>query len=585
MTDGTDGSDDGVEEMNKYGVFRYTNKSETKYKENLAGRLGVFKYWDTDYVVHGICGGSSGGNGGKGGYGGRIGLINVFQLNANSTIIQTAAKGGDGEPGVGGMTGLRPRITNVHYNKYQHKGPGGNIKTTWTKNAGDVDTNCPELSKSSDGTNVKDIEEAAPPSAYQQAFSINEYLVYIRENQIDSMRRDDLAKFVRQIQNSSAILNSYTTLGFINELQSLEDQFYRLKKQIDFAPYYRSMSDRIELYVSHLNSTLTTAEVKRAFALLYTAAWGKYLTLNSGAEADLVIKIEKYLGLAITTIETVVKSTRTEAISNTTKAYYADTKQKVDEAEAFIKTDILPTILNITKEIDDSMLGIVEEAVELRKNAIKDQKKYAQELKNLQNTMVARGLFHALGVVGTFANCLGPYGQAAGAITGAVSQMGEGFTDSKKTDVDLIKALPDGVKATIDGIDEAMKKSRKDEIEDLDEQIKEMAEKVEKHPDTLSDTLEFLKDYRALLEIENKRVPPNRAAVDEIKGKIKEHLATKEKFLKEKKEELTEDGKNALKVMENVNKAFKVFSSLPDAYKKFKDDSDKLEEVIALNTI
>lgn len=574
---GSDGSNEGVEEMDKYGSFRYRTKSETIYKETLAGRSGVFKYWDTDYVVYGFCGGAPG-DGGKGGIGGRAGSINIFQLNANTSIVQTAAKGGEGEPGIGGASGTLPKVTNVHYAKYQHIGLGGNTKVTWTKKVGEVDTNCPELPASSNGTNVKDIEEPAPLSTYQQAFSINEYLAYIRENQIDSLRRDDLAKFVRQIQNSSAVLNSYTALSFINELQSVEDQFYRLKSKIDFTPYYRSMSDRIELYVSHANRS---SEVKRVFTYLYTAAWGKYLTLSSAAQPNLVIKIEKYLGSAIATIQEVVKSTREDAISNITMAYHNETEQKVNEANAFIKTDILPTITNITKEIDKSMLAIVDEAAALRKKAIDDQKKYEKELKKLQGTMALRGLFHVLGVVGTFANCLGPYGQAAGAITGAISQIGEGFTDSSKSDGDVMAALPDGVKAAIDGINEATKKNREEEIKDLDEQIKEMADKVEKHPETLSDTLQFLKDYRALLEIENKRDPPNRSAVDEIKNKIKEHLAGKEKILNEKKDGLNEDGKKALEVMENVNKGFKVFSSFPEAYKKFKDDHDKLDEVIA----
>lgn len=620
MTDLGKGTNSGIRELEKIGTFRYMNASKFVRSYDSSTAINTL---DTDLVFHGICDASAAGNGGIGGKGGRAGLIKTIQLGgANSSIVETVADGGDGEPGIGGSKGQQPSAVNLHHKRTDLRSMGIDVNT-WTEKSRNLDPTCPELRESSIGTNSKDFQEPAPLSNFQPAFPINEFMAYTRERQADRFRRADVDSLVREIQNNNAIMNSFNTFGFIYELQSLDSQsmgsfqpavhinnfithtnekqvdrfrravndnlplepqtldsqFFRLKNAIDFAPYYQSLCDRIERYVS----SATAPADKKVLTYLYAAAWSKYLTFDSidHTKPYSVIDVENYLSAAITNIQKAMyeeKRARNEIITETAMAFYADTEQKIVESSALIQTDILPAIANRLNSIDDKLQGLVTETIESKKTgASEDRRKYAQQLEKLINI---RGVVHFLRVAGIHANCLSSYGQAAGAIARTVSQVGDGFTDTgSNMGVQKVFNFPTGLKQALNEYASEMRASREEHIRGFEDELKLIANNMGKYPEALGDTSERMKSLQNTLEQIKANASSEYKAIDDIQNDVSDLLKTKEHSLEVKKWELSEDEKKALEAVKKSNKRFQMFANSVEIFKRFKDDEEKLEEV------
>lgn len=91
----------------------------------------------------------------------------------------------------------------------------------WTEYWRRDDDSCPPIYSSSSGVNYKGIEEPETPSAYDSAIPFNEFHAFVRENQMNSLRRDDMAHFVDLMRNSvsSDVFANYTTIDS-------EEEFY-----------------------------------------------------------------------------------------------------------------------------------------------------------------------------------------------------------------------------------------------------------------------------------------------------------------------------------------------------------------------
>lgn len=465
-----------------------------------------------------------------------------------------------------------------------------------------------------DGTHTENTQAPVPLSEgnFQPAFPINDFMAYMRDKQADRFRRTDVDNLVRKIQNNNAIMNSYNTFGFIYELQSLDsqsmgsfqtavqinnlmaythekqvdrfrradvDSLVRQKNVIDFAPYYQSLCDRIERYVSSVSSVTTPAD-KKVLTYLYAAAWSKYLTFDSidHPKPYSVIDVEQHLRAAITNFQKGMyegKRARNEIITETAMAFYADTEQKIIETSALIQTDILPAIANRLNSIDDKLQGLVTETIENKKTgASEDRFKYAQQLEKLINV---RGVVHFLRVAGIHANFLSSYGQAAGALARTVSQVGDGFTDS----MGVQKAFnsPPGLKHVLNEYASEMRASREEHIRDFEDELKLIANNMGKYPEALGETSEQIKSLQNTLEQIKANASSEYKAIDDIQNDVSDLLKTKEHSLEVKKLELSEDEKKALEAVKKSNKRFQMFANSVEIFKRFKDDEEKLEEV------
>lgn len=556
--------------------YRYRTKSETRHESHTFGVENSDTY-STDWTIYGKCGGW-GGDGGKGGNGGRAGFVKIFELGKSSSIASNIATGTQGDNGSVGSNGSKPgKVTLTYERTTSSSRSGPHSFGRWINISPGSDDSCPDR-PSSNSTNDNGIKNPEDASTYEPAIPINAFQVFLRENQKDHLKRDDIAAFVEQIHDSNAVLNNYTTLGFADELQSLEKQFFDLENYVKLAPYYRSVSQRIETFVKN-----NLPKDKKVFSYLYAAALGKYLALNSADVPNLIIDIRQYLDIAIGTIKKVEKATRVSIIDENKNSFKKITENKIAEATSFIGSDILPAIDNITKVLDSNLGALVQETVDLQNKSAADELKYLRKQTELSNSLAARSVFHVLSVFGSFAQCLGPYGLAAAGIANGVSQIGEAFTEDGSTGVEKTFSLPAGVKTALENLENSRKKLLENRVKDLDDELKRIAKKLEPHSSgSLKDTVEIIKKLQDELDAAQKSTEPSTShAITDIENKLKAEMMKKAKFLNDEKEKLGDEGTKALKIVEKVNKGLEVFAKAKEAYKKFQDDQKKLDEVIA----
>lgn len=211
--------------------------------------------WYQEFDVADYCS-SAGGDGGHGGYGGAAGVARFFDLGARIALQMNTTTGANGQHGKGGAHGVnsaksRIRFTVLNQSKY-----------AWSLIESKTDDSCPDVENGTDGGNTKNQKQPDKQTAFDVSTAIIEYLTYLRHAQVDHLFKTELNAFAWQLQTDAGIATNFTLAGFIEELTSLEDEFFLNQQRIDYAPYYLGLCQRIELYVNATSNGLTSEQRK-----------------------------------------------------------------------------------------------------------------------------------------------------------------------------------------------------------------------------------------------------------------------------------------------------------------------------------
>lgn len=98
------------------------------------------------------------------------------------------------------------------------------------------------------GSNCGRPDDRMRINASAPANVINEFKNYVREKLADSIFESDLSKFIKNIEENEQIQSFYDVIHLANEFLDLENQYIWLRAQIDFRPFYESMSRRIHKF-------------------------------------------------------------------------------------------------------------------------------------------------------------------------------------------------------------------------------------------------------------------------------------------------------------------------------------------------
>lgn len=105
------------------------------------------------------------------------------------------------------------------------------------------------------------------------------------------------------MEHHESIKNLYDVLGFVHELQRLEDQFYGLWTKFLLLPFYQSLLNRITEYTDKLfEGNKWTENGKKVFVYLYTAISSKIYSVENNTGNNLIIDLSQYFKLTINEI-------------------------------------------------------------------------------------------------------------------------------------------------------------------------------------------------------------------------------------------------------------------------------------------
>lgn len=511
----------------------------------------------TWYDFYGTCG-QSGGAGGQGGKGGTPGNIKMFQLARKSNaahgitpILRAGVDGNDGQDGNGGATSTIIRMQCIEADKWTLF---DEQTTKWRRESSRVGTHC--SAESSRPKNANGLTMPAKPRGFDSTFHLSDYLSFMRESQIQQLKRDDVLSFVKAIGKDENVANSYTIRALMNEYLVLESQYFRLNDKIDLEIYYHSFATKIETMMTKYNPIYRVA--LKIMNYLYAAAWGRYVAMKS--QPLLIIDVQSYLDLTIDIIEKVDKSKRKQIIDDHRKQHKDHIMSKVESVNGLLNNEILPLIEDIKRDLNSNLNQLLAETVAMEKVIVSETSEYQEQLDKVRFQMGSHIFFGVLQVVGTFVSALGPYGMATGAIVQSVSSIGNSLTGKLSPPQNPVK-IPDGVRSALESVKDIVDSRRDLQIVTLNQQVDKIYKTLSEFGD--EDSKQQMDQIVSKLE--------RRSGFGDI-GLVQQNL----KKLMDQSQSIMKPNHHVLDALKGINDALKVAQASINVYQQYEADANQL---------
>lgn len=251
--------------------------------------------------------------------------------------------------------------------------------------------------------------------------AIINYKTFVRKHMPNNPMRRYLQNLLSNFDESHEITKLFRVVDLIKEYLSLELQFPKLGHKIDFLPLFANMLRRIK----HKN-VLNKEDIKGIY-YLYTAVSSKVSFISGKISSGTVLQLKDYLEKCQEEIENLKKMSREKAILDRQSMYKASIQEKMKYANKVIKTDILPHIDNIFRDIDKKTKDLLEEISE-HKTISTEQLANKDKLKEV---VKLETVLSCIKVVGDTLSLFAQPGVGAGIVNGA--------TDAEKLTVDKSK--------------------------------------------------------------------------------------------------------------------------------------------------
>lgn len=90
---------------------------------------------------------------------------------------------------------------------------------------------------------------------YFSASPIVSYKIYARQHLIGNIWRSVLGEFMHSLNKKGPVNLLHQPINFIEEYKSMENDFFKLRKTLDFIPLYQSLQEQILNYSASLSHT------------------------------------------------------------------------------------------------------------------------------------------------------------------------------------------------------------------------------------------------------------------------------------------------------------------------------------------
>lgn len=345
-----------------------------------------------------------------------------------------------------------------------------------------------------DNSTIAGMLKAQPPHILNQhAYTINKYKSFAREDSIGSSRQSHVNNFLNAIAENVP----YVLMELIDELTTIENQYFHLRGKIDFIPVFESLLERTKTFAKRKPSATTNGqtviEAKKVTAYLYTAILSKINGIKNKVYENTVFDLNSFLNIVNKTMDELRTSIAEVHRNDIRNEYYSKFDEKMRAAKEFIETQVTPEIDQIFNEIEADIEKLIRESIQKQndvRDAIVDKLK---RQKQLENNLILRNILAPIKVIAATASFLGPIGAAAGSAISGTTMLIDSFvldeTSASGADKFIPLISPD-FKNSMSRISETLKQqpefiTRK--ISELDKFLKTKLSANEGRPNPLSD--------------------------------------------------------------------------------------------------
>lgn len=182
-----------------------------------------------------------------------------------------------------------------------------------------------------------------------------------------------IQNFLLDLDESEETKKSLRIVDLLKDFISLENEYAELGKKIDFLPYFKSLLKQIK------GKDFNDMEELNCLYSLHTAVSNK-INYISRVFVGTVFQLNDYLENCQKEIESFKKISRENTILERRDMYKNSIEQKMKYANHVIKTDILPYINNIFRNIDAHTETLLQNIAKSSEDT-KKQKANKEELK------------------------------------------------------------------------------------------------------------------------------------------------------------------------------------------------------------
>lgn len=205
---------------------------------------------------------------------------------------------------------------------------------------------------------------------FQPAHVINRFKYEAREYLANNQNSPStqLAKFLIGLESNEAVNSLYDTLAFVDELQGLEIQYYRLKEKMPFRALFKSLLNRIAKYAKHSGETF---EIRRVLRFVYTATLSKIIGIENYYEYDSIVNLLEYTNLIYKQIHKLRGAEKDVAITEYENKYKEPLNVHIELAKNVIKMFIIPGIEVLFSRADSRILRAMKQRYGLLSQSIR----------------------------------------------------------------------------------------------------------------------------------------------------------------------------------------------------------------------
>lgn len=166
---------------------------------------------------------------------------------------------------------------------------------------------------------------------------------------------------IENLENHKDIQALYDTSGFADELKSVEDQYYQLRKQLSFVPFIESILNRTIQYANNYTEPNLN---RKALKFVYTTALSKLGAIKKHENSATIINLLAQLETVKENIDRYWDSVNEVNIYESQKKYKRSLIQKIKLTNKFFRTHIKPELKNIIIEVTEQIPILIQDVID-----------------------------------------------------------------------------------------------------------------------------------------------------------------------------------------------------------------------------
>ncbi|GFR13780.1 uncharacterized protein TNCT_72221 [Trichonephila clavata] len=419
---------------------------------------------------------------------------------------------------------------------------------------------------------------------HESSSIVNEYKSFLRRNLVDRFKKCSLLQFLDKLEIDTVVENAYDTLGLVNEMQCLEDQFHELSQKVDFVPFYYFLLNRITRYAINPKLTERSVQHKKVLNYLYTATLGRIYNLEGRLQFSLITDIEKYLNLVTDDIQTLKNlqklNNKAVIVKKHTEIHKRNLDLRIEEANNFITEQIMPEIDNISFEIESKVDLLVKETIALQNQVLREKEALIKKRQELEEALELKRMFGCFKIIGQVISFLGPFGVAVGSLVNTTASVAESLVLSNHENRGTTLQLSESVTCMSD------LESFKDQVIGIKSKkiaiFKKLLKEIHQEADTFPNELKDLSN--GIVNIKNKLSEIcggsfNFKDLQLLEVELKQELNRKKGELETDNSFSNNKTNDALQIVGKLNQIAEFGSICLEVKSELKNDQIKIDEI------